>query len=103
MLDKDDGLRRRDLKAFPAPHILACEHIVDANHVVAGLLKLGTLVFVDVAWGILFLGPLHPANLIIIPLAAMRAGKTRRLRLLLLVTNISFVHWLNNTTPDSGG
>lgn len=53
--DKDNRLRRRYLKPFAAPHIAAHQHVVDADHVVTGLLKLGSLVVVKVAGRVLFL------------------------------------------------
>ncbi len=60
-------------------------------------MKLGTLMLVDVSRSVLLFRTLHPTNIVIIPLAAVRAGKTGLLDLLLLIENISFVHYFYST------
>lgn len=91
MLDKNDRLRRRYLKPLAATYVAAHQHIVHANHVVAGFGKLGPILLVA-GVDVLFLGPLEPANIVIGPLAAMRARKARLFDLLPLIKYIAFVH-----------
>ena len=92
VLDEHHRLRRRYLEASATTHVLAREHIVDTNHIVARLLELGSFVLIDVARSVLLFRPLHPAHVIVVPLPAMRTGKARGFCLLFLVENISFVH-----------
>jgi len=71
--DEYDRLRRGYLESLAAAHILACKHVVDPHHIVARFLESCPVVVTDVPRSILLLGSLHPADVVIIPLAAERA------------------------------
>lgn len=91
-LNKNNRLRRRDLKTPSAAHILAHQHIVNANHIVTRRLVLDTFVLVQISRRLFFLSSRHPANVVIRALAAMRAGHVRCFDFLFFVKNIAFVH-----------
>lgn len=91
-LDKDDRLRRRYLKAFAAANITADEHIVHPDHIIAGIIEPGTVLFAEAAWRLLLFRPLHPSDLVLVALAAIRAREARLLDFLSFVENIAFVH-----------
>ena len=93
--NKDDRLRRRDLEPLAAPHVAAGKHIVNPHHVIARFIELRPLLLVQVPRPTLLLGALYPANVVIVPFAAMWARVIRLLGLLLFVENIPFVHMLN--------
>ena len=85
-------MRARDLEAFAAADVLAHELIVDADHVIARLLKACAVVLVHLPGRVLFLGPLHPPDVVVVPLAAERAGEIGLFDLLAFVEYVSFVH-----------
>ena len=91
-LNKNDGLRGRNLKTPSAPHIFAHQLIVDANHIIARFFKAHTVGFVRVSRRVLFLDALEPAAVVVVALAAKRADKACCFRFLFLVKNIAFVH-----------
>lgn len=68
--DEDHGLGGWNLEPAPAAHVLAHQYIVDADHVITGFLVLDAVAFVHSRRGVLLLGPLEPADLIVVPFAA---------------------------------
>jgi hypothetical protein len=91
-LEKDHRLQAWNLKPFSAPLVLADEHVVHANQMIAGFLKLRPIFIGRVGWKRSLLCPANPADLILAPHATLRAGKHGRLDLLAFSVKISFVH-----------
>jgi hypothetical protein len=72
-LDKDYGLRTGNVETFAAG--TAGQHVVNAHHVVARVLKLPAIVFAGAAWGRRLFGSLQPAHFVIVTGATVRAAK----------------------------
>ena len=88
--NKHDRLGHGNLEAPAAAR--AGEHIIDADHVIAGLGKPGAVHFAGAArWGLLP-GSFQPTNVIVGAFAAVRADKRSLLRFLLFVKKISLIH-----------
>src|SRR5690606_2134527 len=92
-LNKNYRLRGRDLEALAAAHVLAHQLVVDPDHVVAGFLNAHTVLLAEVARGIFLFGPLHPADVVIVALPAKGTRIVGLLDLLLLIEDISLVHY----------
>ena len=73
-LDKHDRLRTGYVETFPAG--TAGEHVIDAHHVVARILKLPFVLFAGASRRRGFLGALQPTDFVIVAGAAVRAAKT---------------------------
>ena len=72
-LNKDYGLKARNLEAAAAADVFAHQHIVHAHHIIARFIKLGAVVLVHMTRRIFLFQALQPSNFIIIRLTAMRA------------------------------
>ena len=92
LLNEDHGLRARDVET--AATTFAREHIVDAHHVVAGLLKSRAILFIRAPGRLLLLRPCQPAHFVFRTLTAVRATERRLFQFLLFVKKILFVHFV---------
>ena len=90
--DEDNGLRIRDLEFGAAARVRAKDHIVYANHVIAGFRELGPVEIACAAWQLLLPRAPHPPDLEFVSLTALRTWISGRFRFLLLDVEISFVH-----------
>jgi len=95
-------LRRRDLEPLSASYVLTHQLIIDAYHIIAGLFVLCPVVLIQLPGTLFLFGSFHPANVIVISLAAMRAGKTGGFDFLALVKDIAFMHHRNILTRFIG-
>ncbi len=98
--DENDGLRRRNIKAAATTHILAHQHIVNADHIIARILKPGQIIAIEMPRHLSLLCPLHPADFVIVPFAAMRATEICRFALLSFVKNVFFVEHITYFKPS---
>src|SRR5687768_5954917 len=90
VLDKYYGLGTGDFES--AATLLACQHVVNSDHVVARFLIAHTVLLVGATWGPGFLRSLQPADFVFHPFAAMRTTVCCLLGFLSLVEKILFVH-----------
>jgi hypothetical protein len=99
--DKHDGLRGRYVKASPAADILAHQHIVDTNHVIAGILKSGEIMLVKMSRRLALFGTRHPSNIVVVTFAAKRAAVIGGLGFLPFIKDIFFVQHRSSTKKKS--
>src|SRR5579864_4899521 len=85
----------RNVKPFPAPHILASHHVVFPHHVRPELGKARPVALVGPSRQLTLFGTHDPRNFILRRLVAMRTIQRRRLLFLLLVKEISLFHVTN--------
>src|ERR1700728_3957477 len=93
-------LHTGNIEPFPAAHVLACHHVVFAQHVRPGLGEAGTVTLVGAAGKLAFLGADHPGHFVLRRLVAVRTIQRSRFFLLLLVKKIALSHKFG--VPASG-
>lgn len=91
-LQEDHCLRRGYVEALAAAHITAHQHIVDADHVIARILKTFFVVLVNTARRLFFAGSLYPPDIVFIALTAHRARECSFLGFLFFVEYVAFLH-----------
>jgi len=92
LLDKNYGLGTRNLESSPAAHVSTSQHVVDSDHIIAGLLKASPIHLVCALRWLCFPGSLKPAHVIFSPFTTMRTAVSSFLNFFFLVKEISFVH-----------
>ena len=73
-LDENYRLGTRNIESLAAG--TASQHVIDAHHIVARVLKLTFVVFAGASRRCGFLGALQPTDFVIVAGAAVRAAKT---------------------------
>src|SRR5207249_2174625 len=91
-LDKNDRLRRWYLETLAAADVTTRKHIVDAHHIVTGIIKSRTILFVQMTRRLLLFCPLYPANIVFVSLTTKRARERCLLCFLTLIEDVPFVH-----------
>ena len=95
-LDKDHRLRVGYLETAAATGVFARQHIVQAHHVIARIIVPRAIVRPHTARRRVAFDALHPADVIIIALAAMRAGKVGAFGFLSFVKDVTFLQHNRN-------
>ena len=72
-LDKNNGLRAGNIKTLAAG--TASQHVINAHHVVARILKLPFVMLTGASWRSGLLGALQPANFVVVARATVRTAK----------------------------
>ena len=90
VLQEYNRLRTGNVKA--ATTAFTCQHIVNAYHIVARLLKAHAILLISPSRSRLLLGALEPADVIFPAFAAVGATVGRLLGFLFLVEEVLFVH-----------
>ena len=93
-LEKGYSLDAGDLEALATADVLARQLIVLADHVALPLGKPGPVALIGAAGHLGLLTAHQPADLVLVRLAAMRAGESMGLLLRLFVVKITFFHAL---------
>ena len=101
LVEECNGLHSGDFKTLATAHVLAHYEVVTADHVGAGLGKLGAIAFVGASGKLPLLGAYQPGQLIFVGLLAVRAVQVVGLFGLFLVKEVAFFHTENITTKGT--
>ncbi|MGH9906243.1 MAG: hypothetical protein ACRD8U_11765, partial [Pyrinomonadaceae bacterium] len=91
--DEDNRLGAGNFESPATAHVLTCQHVINADHVITRFLKAHAVLLICPSRRTGFFGSLQPAYIILTALTAMGATVGRLFQFLLFVKEILFVHW----------